>query len=188
MDSKNFRKISQPNLYADYKNVKVKESIYSLPNDIAPDNRYEGWPAQMSDGRLATDYTNHCSKNIPAGEQYPTKAWLQHNGNKIIDFSRKNQFPITKTLDASVVPPPAQILKTTKYDSKLIPTNQNFGIGFQRDNNKTPDLFGTFSQTTFQDKPQNAHLTKYFEGGRNTIRGTYSNIQTVYHLKNKEDY
>ena len=188
MDSKNFRKISQPNLYANYNSVKVKENIYALPNDIAPDNRYNGWVAQMSDGRLATDYNNHCSKNIPAGEQYPTKAWLQKNGNKVIDFSRKNQFPVTKNLDSSVVPPPAQILKTTKYDSKLVPTKQNLGIGFERDNNVTPDLFGTFSHVTFQDKPQNSLTTKYFEGGRNTPRGTYSNVNSVYHLKHKQEY
>jgi hypothetical protein len=140
----------------------------------------------MSDGRLSTDYGNHCSKNIPVGQQYPTKVWLQKNGEKIIEFSRKNQFPYTKPLDASVVPPPAQILKTTKYDSKLVDTNQNLGIGFERNNNNTPELFGTFSGTSgTKDVVQEAHLTKYFEGGRNTFRGTYSN---TYGLKNKQDY
>jgi hypothetical protein len=188
MDKQNFRKISEPNLYANYRNFKVKENKFNLPNDVAPDNRYEGWAAQMSDGRLATDYNNHCSKNIPVGEQFPTKAWLQHNGNKIIEFSRNNQFPVTKSLDASVVPPPSQILKTTKYDCTLVPTNNHLGIGFERDNNQTPELFGTFSQTTFQDKSQNSFTTKHFEGGRNTPRGTYSNIHSIYGLNKKNDY
>jgi len=188
MDRNNFRKISEPNLYANYNSVKVKESIYSLPNDVAPDNRYSSWPAIMSDGRLATDYNDHCSKNIPVGQQFPTKVWLQKNGDKIIDFSRKNQFPVTKPLDSSVLPPPAQILKTTKYDCTLVPTKQNLGIGVERDNNSTPSLFGTFAQTTIETKPQNSYVTKYFEGGRNTPRGTYSNIQQVYHLNKKQDY
>ena len=188
MDRKNFRKVSEPNLYANYKNVQVKESIYSLPNDVGPDNRYKGWAAQMSDGRLATDYTNHCSKNLPVGQQYPTKQWLQNNGNKIIDFSRNNKFPVTKSLDASVVPPPSQILKTTKYDCTLVPTNQTLGIGFERDNNITPDLFGTFSQATIKDKVKESYLTKHFEGGRNTPRGTYNTNRSVYHLNDKEDY
>ena len=189
MDRNNFRKISNPNLYANYKNVHVNLKDFNVKNlDNAPDNRYTGWPAVMTDGRLATDYTNHCSKNIPAGQQYPTKVWLQNNGEKIIDFSRKHQFPVTKPLDSSVVPPPAQLLTTTKYESKLTSTNNNLGIGVEKANNITPELFGTFAQTTFQDKPQSTKITSYFEGGRNTPRGTYSNIQSVYHLNKRQEY
>jgi len=189
MDRNNFRKISEPNLYAKYNSVKVKDSIYALPNDVTPDNRYKGWAAPMSDGRLVTDYENHCSKNIPVGEQYPTKAWLQNNGEKVIEFSRKNQFPYTKSLDATVVPPPAQILKTSKYDSILEPTKQKIGLGVERANNTTPDLFGTFSFSRgTEDVVQDSHVTKHFEGGRNTPRGTYSNLKSVYHLNKKQDY
>ena len=45
-----------------------------------------------------------------------------------------------------------------------------------------------FSQTTIKDKPQNSYLTKYFEGGRNTPRGTYNINSSVYHLNKKQDY
>ena len=188
MDKNQFRKITNPNPYANYKNVNVSAKQFSIPIDSAPDNRYEGWVAQMSDGRLTTDYGNNCSKNIPAGKQFPTKAWLQHNGEKVIEFSRNNQFPVTKALDASVVPPPAQLLTTEKYESILKPTNHPLGIGVERVNSGAPDLFGTFANTTFKDKSQNPLLTKHCEGGRNTPRGTYSNIQNVYHLSKNKDY
>jgi len=182
MDSKHYRKVSDPNYYVDFKNVKV-----NLKN-TAPDNRYNGWPAIMADGRLATDYNDHCSKNVPVGNQYPTTQWLQHNAEKIIDYSRKHQFPITKNLDVSVIPPPAQILKTSKYDCHLEATNQNLGIGVERDNNVTPDLFGTFSQVSYEQKPKNSMVTNYYEGGRNTPRGTYSNLTSVYNLNQRNDY
>jgi hypothetical protein len=189
MDRNNFRKISNPNFYANYKNENVNLQKFNMKTmENAPDNRYEEWPAVMSDGRLATDYTNHCSKNIPAGKQFPTKVWLQNNGEKVINFSRSHQFPVTKPLDSSVVPPPAQILTTTKHDSQLTSTHNNLGIGVERANNQTPELFGTFAHTTFQDKPQSSKKTSYFEGGRNTPRGTYSNIESIYHLNKREDY
>jgi hypothetical protein len=188
MDRNQFRKITNPNPYENYKKVNVHAKQFSIPNDSAPDNRYHDWAAQMSDGRLATDYENHCSKNIPVGKQYPTKAWLQHNGEKIIEYSRKNQFPVTKTLDAGIIPPPAQLLTTEKYESVLKPTNHPFGIGVERVNNTTPNLFGTFAHTTFEDKPQNSKVTKHFEGGRNTPRGTYDTIKNVYHLNKNQDY
>jgi hypothetical protein len=189
MDSQNFRKISKPNYYSEYQNVKINPKRFAdLPTDIAPDNRYNNWAAIMSDGRLATDYNDHCSKNIPTGSQFPTVHWLQNNGQKVIEYSRKNQFPLTRPLDNSVIPPPAQILKTTKYDSKLVNTNQNLGIGVERDNNQTPELFGTFSQVSFEEKPKNYMTTTYYEGGRNTPRGTYSNLNSVYNLKKKDDY
>ena len=42
----------------------------------APDNRYPAFAAQMQDGRLVTDYRNHCSRNVPAGAQFTTKKWM----------------------------------------------------------------------------------------------------------------
>lgn len=179
MDKNHFRKITNPNLYADYKNVNNNSKQFSIPMESAPDNRYEGWVAQMSDGRLTTDYGNHCSRNIPAGQQFPTKAWLQRNGDKVIEFSRNNQLPVTKSLDASVIPPPAQLLTAEKYESSIKVTNNSLGIGIERANSGVPELFGTFGNTTFQDKPQNSRLTKHCEGGRNTPRGTYSNINNL---------
>lgn len=187
MDSNNFRKVSQPDFYATYENVKVNESIYKLPMDNAPDNRYSKWPAIMSDGRLSTDYNNHCSQNIPTGSQYPTKQWLIHNTQGILDYSRKNQFPITRSLDKSVVPPSLQNIDCSKSEC-VFKNNDTNGIGLERLNNETPELFGTFESQGFEEKPQNAMLTQFYEGGRNSVRGTYSELDTIYYLKKKQDY
>jgi hypothetical protein len=190
MDTKHFRKISEPNVYASYNKVKVDEKQYldnqfPHPAILTPDNRYNGWPAIMSDGRLTTDYFDHCSKNIPVGKQYPTKEWLQKNATNLIEYARHNTFPTTRPLDKSVVPPPSQILKTSKYNCFMANTNLTNGIGVERDNNNTPDLFGTFALQPFEDKPQNDLLTQNYEGGRNTPRGTYHNLGVVYHLPKK---
>jgi hypothetical protein len=191
--TKGFRKISEPNTYASYSKVNVDQKQYvktQFPEaaDFTPDNRYHEWPAIMSDGRLGTDYYDHCSKNIPVGRQYPTKQWLQNNATQIIDYTRNHSLPITRSLDKSVIPPPAQILKTTKYNCFLENTYSTYGIGVERDNNTTPDLFGTFSQQKFEDKSQNDMTTQRYEGGRNTPRGTYQNLNVIYHLKKKDDY
>lgn len=174
MDSNNFRKMGQPNLYSKYQTVKINESQFDLPLDIAPDNRYLNWAAPMADGRIGTDYYNNCSKNVPVGQQYPTKAWLQKNGQQIIENSRNNQIPKTYSLDSSVVPPPAQIYNASKNECSLNNTNSPMGIGIERANNTTPDLFGTFSPQGFEKKPQNPMTTHYYEGGRNSVRGTYA--------------
>jgi hypothetical protein len=169
MDSKHFRKISSPNPYASYNNVKVNVQKFELPIDTAPDNRYSKWPAQMSDGRLATNYFNHCSQNVPAGQQYPTKRWLINNANKIIDYSRKHQYPYTKALDKSVVPNSLVKVKCEKNGCTYT-ENDSYGIGIERITT-SPELFGTYSYTNSMDKPSDPKLTKYYEGGRNSIRG-----------------
>lgn len=181
MDSKQFRKISSPNPYASYNSVQVNIQQFQLPIDTAPDNRYDKWPAQMSDGRLATNYYNHCSQNIPTGKQYPTKRWLINNANTIIDYSRKHQFPFTKALDKSVIPSPVVYLNCDKNGCTYT-ENKWDGIGVER-KTTTPELFGTFFETAPIYKPSDPKITKYYEGGRNTVRGTYSNLTDVYHLK-----
>ena len=187
MDSNNFRKISQTNYYSSYSNVVVNETKFKLPSDNAPDNRYVKWAAVMSDGRLTTNYNDHCSQNIPVGSQYPTKQWLIHNSEAIMNFSRKNQFPITRSLDKSVLPPPVQTLDCSTSECKLSDGSAD-GIGIERKNNTTPYLFGTFEEQGYESKPQNPMTTHYFEGGRNTPRGTYQNLNEVYSLKKKQDY
>jgi hypothetical protein len=187
MDNNHFRKISSPNPYASYKNVNVQLKQFELPNMTAPDNRYPKWPAQMSDGRLATNYNNHCSQNVPAGKQFPTKRWLINNGNSIIDYTRRTQLPHTKQLDKSVVPNVFAQVKCEKNGCTIQNYDEN-GIGIERIGNNTPELFGTYMLMNSIDKPSNAHVTKHFEGGRNTIRGTYSNLEEIYHLKKKDDY
>lgn len=188
MDQNHFRKVSEPNVYDSYSKVKIDDSRFKLPMDNAPDNRYVKWSAIMSDGRLATSYNNHCSQNIPAGSQYPTKHWLINNSESIIDYSRKYQFPITRSLDKSVLPPPSQILDCSKSECKLSATNFQNGIGIERSDSSSVELFGTFESQEFEEKPQNPMVTNYFEGGRNSIRGTYKELDSVYHLKKKNDY
>lgn len=169
MDDKHFRKIQAPNPYASYNNIQVNVKKFQLPIDNAPDNRYPKWTAQMSDGRLATNYANHCSQNIPTGQQYPTKRWLIHNANKIIDYSRKEQLPFTRALDNSVIPSSAIHVKCEKNGCTYTDNNNN-GIGIERKTN-TPDLFGTFYYKTSTEIADNPHLTKHYEGGRNSMRG-----------------
>lgn len=171
MDSKNFRKISNPNVYSSYKNVKPNIEAFILPNNITPDNRYSNWPAIMEDGRLTTNYNNHCSQNIPVGEQFPTKHFMQNNAENIINYSRKTQMPFTRSLDNSVLPPPAQVVDCSKSSCKLMNTGSELGIGLERANNDTPFLFGTFMEQGYEEKPQNPMLTHYYEGGRNTPTG-----------------
>jgi hypothetical protein len=174
MDDKHFRNVSEPNPYASFGTVKVNDRQYNLPIDIAPDNRYPSWPAIMADSRY-TDYSPRCSKNIPVGEQFPTKQWLINNTEQILDYSRTHQFPTTQALDASVLPPPAQIVECSKYDCSLLNTNMPGGIGIERVY-ETPYLFGTFSSSSssgsnYEVKSQDAKLTQLSEGGRNSRRG-----------------
>jgi hypothetical protein len=188
MDRNHFRKVSQPNVYDSYSKVKINESQFKLPMDNAPDNRYNKWPAIMSDGRLATSYNNHCSQNIPTGSQYPTKHWLINNSQNIIEYSRKHQFPITRSLDKSVLPSASQMLDCSKSECKFQETKHENSVGIERLNNSTPELFGTFGLQEFEEKPKNPMVTNYFEGGRNTPRGTYKELDKVYHLKKNNDY
>jgi len=167
MDKNHFRINTEP-LYG---KVKPYDSKYVLPMDVAPDNRYPKSAAQMSDGRLVTNYENHCSQNIPTGYQYPTKRWLIHNSEKIMEASRASQFPNTRPLDNSVVPPASQIQECKKYECNIRDTNLHNGIGTERITT-TPELFGTFNRQEFEQKPSNPMVTHYYEGGRNSIRGT----------------
>jgi DNA-binding transcriptional MocR family regulator len=91
MDSKLFRLPTSPNYYGPLESappVDVRE-IAANQQAPAPDSRFPGWAAPMSDGRLVTNYDPHCASNIPAGKQFPTKAWMQKNSDSIIELSRK---------------------------------------------------------------------------------------------------
>lgn len=89
MDAKLFRLPTTPNYYESLQST-PPAPIRDVRNGLlpAPDNRYEGWAGPMSDGRLVTDYAPQSSKNIPAGQQFPTKAWMQKHGTEIIEHSR----------------------------------------------------------------------------------------------------
>jgi hypothetical protein len=186
MDSKNFRKQSNPNFYSSYKNVHPSVKEFVLPNNVAPDNRYAEWAAMMDDGRLTTNYKNHCSQNIPTCEQYPTKRFMQNNAENIILQSRMNQMPFTRSLDISVIPPPTKVLDCSKSKCDLANTNSELGIGVERLNNNTPFLFGTFFEQPFERKLNNVQLTHYYEGGRNTptSKRVYDNDYRFIHNNN----
>jgi len=168
-----FRKISDPNYYNSFNSIVVSESKIesALQRDYASDNRYDKWPAQMSDARFTTDYKSNCTKNVAVGSQYPTKQWLQNNATKLIDLNHNKLLPTTRTLDVSVVPPPMYINECTTKACTLKLTNIDGSIGIERSNGKSPELFGTFAEQTYEIKPRNAMLTHYEEGGRNSIRG-----------------
>ena len=186
MDPKLFRLPTNPNFY---------ESIQSArPVDIkqiargqarpAPDSRFPGSPAQMEDGRLVTDYEPHCANNIPAGQQFPTKAFMQKRGDEIIAMSRRlsaKRMGADIMFDTSVVPPLANIVSCTRSECKVV---RNIGsehdgtnpwggapIGTGR-HEPVPELFGTYTiPSTMAPAHANTGYTTRYEGGRNSLRG-----------------
>ena len=90
MDAKLFRLPTKPNLYggASPFDVEQQQKHSQLPTQ---NSRFPGWAAPMADGRLVTEYQNHCSRNIPAGRQYPTKEWMTKNALELIRVGRERQ-------------------------------------------------------------------------------------------------
>lgn len=177
MDSKFFRLPTNPNFYPAAKPVDIRESgtNQELP---APDSRFPGWAAPMSDARLVTDYQPHCARNIPAGQQFATKGWLQRNGSQVIDYSRKiyaQRMGGFQTFDSSVVPPPAMVVDCKAGGCSRSVTEAPGGIGMERAGAACPELFGTFSfaGTATTDAQPRVGLTTKQEGGRNSIRGIF---------------
>ncbi len=181
MDSKLFRLPTKPNFYAgissaDPFNADQRQKRSQLPT---PDNRYPGWAGPMEDGRLVTDYQNHCSKNVPTGKQYATKEWMTKNSLEIVRLSRERFSHTTGAylgLDPGVVPPPASVTTCSRSDCIRSPTEEPGGIGVERGDSETPELFGTWDprQMSLFPKSEGAKLTTVYEGGRNTPRGGFS--------------
>ena len=96
-DSKGFRYTSGPNYYK-YEPSAIDVIRQANKDQIgggkrvepARDNRYPAFAAQMSDGRLITDYRTHCYENIRVGDQFATKHWLQNNAEQLMDVSRRD--------------------------------------------------------------------------------------------------
>lgn len=180
MDAKLFRLPTSPNYYAPLQST-PPAPVRDVRNGLlpAPDNRYEGWAGPMSDGRLVTDYTQHSSKNVPAGQQFPTKAWMQKHGNEIIGHSRKVAEMATGSIfpfDSEVVPPAESIMTCKKSGCSRKMTDAEGGLGMVRGNGGVPELFGTFhSEESSHLGDMVTHLegTTSYEGGRNSIRGRY---------------
>jgi hypothetical protein len=175
MDSKLFRLPTQPNLYAAAGNpfdIQQQQKRSEVPT---PDVRFPGWAAPMADGRLVTEYKNHCSRNIPTGSQFATKEWMTKNADDIIRVSRERMSKQTGSqyaLDPSVVPPPAMVVNCRTDDCTRTLTEKAGGIGMERLSAAAPELFGTWTVETLASAPKPmVALTTHFEGGRNTPRG-----------------
>ena len=178
MDSKLFRLPTKPNFYASIASaspfdLQQRQKYSAVPT---PDNRFPGWAGQMSDGRLVTDYQNHCSRNVPAGQQFATKEWMVKHAERIIGVGRErfaHQAGAQYGLDSSVVPPPAILVNCTSSDCQRVATGFNGGIGLERTDSAAPELFGTWDprEVAALATPARIQLTERYEGGRNTPRG-----------------
>jgi hypothetical protein len=141
----------------------------------APDSRFPGYAAPMSDARLVTDYRSRCEVNIPTGRQLTTRVFMQQNADAIISRSRARQAEVTGaglTYDSRTVMPPVAYLTCSTADCGYTP-NVEEGVGVER-TDKAPILFGTFAPS-YPSKGIPAHppLTRVYEGGRNTPRGVF---------------
>ena len=88
MDAKLFRLPTNPNYYpaGNPFDISAKGRFTQAPS---PNPRFPGYAAQMSDGRLVTDYQPECSKNVPTGRQFATKEWMVKNATEIIRVGRE---------------------------------------------------------------------------------------------------
>ena len=178
MDSKLFRLPTSPNFYSGIASANPFDTNNQQKRTQLPtkDTRFPGWAAPMQDGRLVTDYQNHCSRNIPTGRQFATKEWMTKNAIELIRVARERQAQQTGAIyafDTTVIPPPAQIVKCGRHDCVRIPTEKEGGIGMERGNSETPELFGTWDSAEWGASAPTpiVPLTSVYEGGRNTPRG-----------------
>ena len=177
MDLDGFREAQSPFFFNQPPTWLVENSVkkrvipqkYTYPT---PDNRYPGWAAQMSDGRMGTDYRNHCSQNFPVGTQNASRQFLQKNAESIIQTSRQrvaDQAGAGMAYDSSTVVPAEKIVRCDAekcVQSKYV----EGGIGVERQEN-VPELFGTFAYSRASvQRPAEPLLTTRYEGGRNSIR------------------
>jgi hypothetical protein len=179
MDSKLFRLPTQPNFYAAIAtaspfDLDSRQKFTQIP---APDNRYPGWAGPMADGRLVTSYQNHCSRNVPAGRQFATKEWMTKNATELIRLGRQRFAQQTGAIygvDAGTVPPPAAVVTCARHDCERVATDAPGGIGQERGDSPAPELFGTWDprQGRMTAPQALASVTRKYEGGRNTPRGS----------------
>jgi hypothetical protein len=177
MDAKLFRLPTSPNFYSGIAStnpfeLKEQQKRSQLPTS---DSRFPGWAAPMADGRLVTDYSVHCAKNIPTGKQFATKEWMTKNALEIIRIGRERssqQAGAIYGMDPGVVPPPAVVVKCETDDCTRSVTHLEGGIGVERANSDAPELFGTWDMKDWgatAPEPR-VSLTTVYEGGRNTPR------------------
>jgi hypothetical protein len=171
MDANLFRLPTTPDYYAS--RTVARPSVSSgLP---APDSRFPGWAARLQDARLMTDYRSHKETNIPVEAQEKTRIWLQRNADDIIRISRNRTAQTTGMvygLDETVVPS-AALYVTCNADGCVSKKGDQNGIGTERLGSDAPHLFGTYipNRPLMQAPLPKVHVTRRYEGGRNSYRG-----------------
>lgn len=178
MDAQLFRLPTEPQYYkgGSLNQGEVENQISKPAQSL--NARYPGSVAIAADGNVFTDYRPKCTKNVPTGQQYATRQWLQHNAEDIIKVSRERQAKATGAsyMNASTVPPPVAIAKCDIDKCGYYPSNANSSVqiptGIER-GDIAPPLFGTF-EFGYQYPTANvtAGITRLYEGGRNTPRGS----------------
>jgi len=179
MDSQFFRVATQPNYYhglSSYQAEKLanKTAVSRRTTQPSMDSRFPGWAAPMADGRLVTDYRPHCDQNIPAGNQFATKEWIQTNTEDLIAISRARYAQATGAIygfDMTVEAPPQSLVKCDKVECVFMPSGKQDGIGVERVYDRAPPLFGTYQVPKMRAPKAHVGLNQTFEGGRNSWRG-----------------
>jgi hypothetical protein len=174
MDSKLFRLPTGPNFYESIQSARPVDVTEIARGQIRPasDSRFPGYPAQMEDGRMVTDYSSHCSQNVPVGKQFPTKAFMQKRAEEIIGLSRRisaKRMGADFMFDSSVVPPFAGTVSCTRSECSR-EAGPAGGIGTGR-HEPVPELFGTYTIPYTEPPAARVSYTARYEGGRNSIRG-----------------
>lgn len=185
-NSKGFRYTTQPNYYK-YDPTRMEiirqankdQTLQSRSTEPSRDNRYPAFAAQMSDGRLVTDYRTHCYENITVGEQYATKHWMQANASEMMDVSRRRQLEWSggslPILDLG--PPPAEMQYTNADTFNIAETQFRGGLGLERADqsvNGVPMPGTYFYAPSLAEERNNVSKvrgTVTYEGGRNSPRG-----------------
>uniref|UniRef100_A0A6C0KLR1 Uncharacterized protein n=1 Tax=viral metagenome TaxID=1070528 RepID=A0A6C0KLR1_9ZZZZ len=181
MDVNGFREAQSPFFFTQPPQTLVETRVKSVAvatKTTAPtgDNRYPGYAAMMSDGRIATDYRPTCSQNLAAGTQYPSRLWMQHNAEEIIALSRDRlakESGAGSSYDASIELDPIGYAVCDSAQCGYIPSTNPYGLGIERKDKAAP-LFGTWAASSpSYGKKDPQKLTTFYEGGRNTVRGVF---------------
>lgn len=178
MDSRYFRKQTHPTFSPIINEAALAKAAKRMnapsKNTIASeDMRYPGYAAIMDDGRLVTDYTTHCAKNVASSEQGNSlRHWLQNNTTAFIEVSRRRQADRAGAQYhmADTYLGPKYYQKCDEYDCSFSASGERKNIGLSR-REPVPELFGTFSEPREISPRRKTPLTSEFHGGRNTPHG-----------------
>lgn len=179
MDLDGFREAQSPFFFNQPPTWLVEAGVKKQGNEKksqmtpTPDNRFPGWAAPMSDGRICTDYRSKCELNIPTGMQFASRQFMQRNAEAIIQKSRQRQAELSgagMAYDSRTDVPASSLVKCDTEMCSYYPYVEG-GVGTERQEN-VPELFGTFSPSRPSlQRPAEPILTTKYEGGRNTVRG-----------------